>query len=163
MKGVAAAARIPSRRRCVDPHAHDARGPARAHAHAGPGPCCCTTSASRPLSRCADRIRFDGHAEVGARDGGPESSSGCGSRTTMIDASRRWWPIICASRTSRNAREHAEALPAHGTLRRAPGTAPTGLRCPATACSTTTSSLKRKLAEAPREELKPHRSSKGMT
>ena len=63
-----AAAAVSSRGRRLRAHAVAARKSAAAlPAHAGLGRAACTMSASRRRFACADRIRFDGHVDVGVK------------------------------------------------------------------------------------------------
>ena len=54
-----------------------------------------------PTFRVApDRIRFDGHVDVGVKMA-EESATGCAFPTTIPSRSWPWWRITCASRTCR--------------------------------------------------------------
>src|ERR1022692_219223 len=80
-----------------------------------------------PTFRVADRIRFDGHVEEGVR-----LAHGILTRLRFLERPDRAdrsadRPPHALQGYRANAREHREAFPAHGKLRRAPGTTPPGL------------------------------------
>ena len=111
----------------------------------------------RSAEQTGDRIRFDGHAEIGAR----MSAEICrrlrfSTDDSRSDRSARRQPSALQGRL-RDASGHAQALCAPAEFRSASRTAPAGLLCPATASWTPTNSSSKFLRETPPDQVRPPR------
>ena len=102
-----------------------------------PGARCCMTSASRPLSSAVapDRIRFDGHVEVGVK----MAEEICRRLRFSNDDTEQILALVEQSHALRqrpaDERLHLQEIRPHAPFRRAPRAAPASTASPATATS----------------------------